>query len=90
MNLLNIKAKLAALGAIALAAIAAILRISYLKNQRDSLKDRARTLDAQLKQRAEVDEADAEIEATFSRRAKEARRVLDEGGIPDHLRNPND
>lgn len=90
MNLLGIKAKLAALGTLALAAIAAIIRISFLKNQRDALKDKAKTLEAQVKQQAEIEQADAEIEATYSRRAKEAKRVIDEGGIPDHLRDPND
>jgi len=89
MNLLGIKAKLIAAGSLALAAIAAIIRISFLKNQRDSLKTKAKTLEAQVRQQAEIEQADAEIEQEYSRRATEARRVIDEGGIPDHLRDPN-
>lgn len=81
-----IKAKLLAVGGAIVAFLLGIIKFlsfrnATLKKQRDQFK-------ADLDFKEDVDELDEEISQTFSHRAEEAREALDEGNIPEHLRNP--
>ena len=73
---------------------AAIIGVLYLllkivSGQRDKAKRDAKAYKAQVKQREAEMKSDNEVDQEFSHRAEEARRDLDEGRIPDILRDPN-
>lgn len=88
--MLNLKAKLIALGALLLSGLAFILRFQQVKSQRDRAKEAAAKYKAWSERQTENMEADAEIEQKFSHRADEATKALKNDEIPAHLRNPRD
>ncbi len=80
------KAKLLAIGGAIVAFLMGIIK--YLSVRNKTLKDQRDAAKADLKFRKDVDKLDEEIEQEYSHRAEEAQKDLDEGNIPDHLRNP--
>ncbi len=84
--LLNLKSKVIAASAAIIVFLLGVVKLFLHRNSQ--LKQRVKKAEGQLKQSREQARLDAEIEQEFSHRAEEARRDLDEGNIPDHLRNP--
>ena len=77
--------------AIGVAIIAFLLgAVKFFLHRNSKLKQKVKAAEGQLKVVREQVRIDAEIEQEFSHRAEEARRDLDAGNIPDHLRNPRD
>ena len=78
----------------ALAAGAALIGVLYLLlrivgGQRDRYKRDAEVAEATVKQRDQEIKSDNEVDQEFSHRAQETKRDLDEGTVPDILRDPN-
>ncbi len=65
------------------------LLLKIVGMQRDKAKRNAEAYKAQVKQREAEMKSDDEVDQEFSHRAQEARRDLDEGNVPDILRDPN-
>lgn len=87
MALLSLlKSKSLAIGLGILAFMAGLLKIQSERAR--SWKDKAKNAESQLEFRDDVIESENEIDQEFSHRADEARKDLDEGNIPEHLRNP--
>ncbi len=89
MNLLTIKAKLIAFGAASLAVIGFFLRLKVVTAQRDKARIKAKTAEKAAKQLGEVIESDAEIEGEFSELEREAEDDIENGEMPDNIRNRN-
>ena len=78
----------------ALAIVGAIAGLLYLllkivSGQRDRYKRDAKVAEATVKQRDQEMASDNEVDQEFSHRAEETKRDLDEGTVPDILRDPN-
>lgn len=84
INLL--KTKLWAFVAGAFAILLGLLKIKSL--QAKSWKNKAKQAKKDLNYRDRLDTLDSELEQDFSHRAEEAKKDLDSGEIPDHLRKP--
>jgi hypothetical protein len=63
--------------------------IKFLTIRNQGLKRKVKRAERQLEFEREINESEAEIEQDFSHRAEEAKKDLDEGNIPDHLRKPD-
>ncbi len=89
MLLLNLKAKLIALGAALLAALAFVLRFQQVKGQRDRARLRADKADQTVKLAKKVREREVqEREQVVSRRA-EAKKEIESEGTSSELSDPN-
>lgn len=76
-------------GVITAIGVSLLAVIKVLLSRNKHLKKENKQLEADIGFREGVDEADSEIEQEFSHRADEANRDIDDGEIPDNLRNPN-
>lgn len=76
-------------GVITAIGVSLLAVIKVLLSRNKHLKKENKQLEADIEFREGVDEADSEIEQEFSHRADEANRHIDDGEIPDNLRNPN-
>jgi len=83
-----LKTKFLAVGAGIIAILLGIIK--FLRVRNTTLKNEVNIARKELKFRADVDTIEEEIEQEYSHRADEARRDIDEGTIPEHLRNPRD
>jgi hypothetical protein len=87
-QVLNLKSKLIAFGALLLTVLGFFVRLKVVTNQRDKAQDSARKYKAWSERQEDTRQIDAEIEQEYSHRAEEAREALENDEIPDHLRNP--
>lgn len=83
-----LKGKLLAIGGVIIAILLGLVK--FLTYRNNSLKQEVKSAKKQLQFKEKVDIIEEEIEQEYSHRAEEARRDLDEGNIPEHLRNPRD
>ncbi len=88
MALLNLKAKLIALGAILLTVLGFFLRLKIVTKQRDRAKQKAAKYKAWSERQTQTAEVEAEIENKYSDLKREVKKDLKNEVIPDHLRNP--
>lgn len=74
-----------------LSGIAAVLAIAVklYKGRADKLEHQRDKYRAQARQAQEIAEAEAEIESEYSDAKREADRDIEEGRLPDSLRNRN-
>ena len=84
----NLKAKLVALGAIALTVLGFFLRLKVVTRQRDKAKDKAAKYQAWSERQTKTSEVEAEITSKYSDLERTAKQDLKDEIIPDHLRNP--
>ena len=84
--MLWLKSKIYAIGVVIFGGLLVALKFLIARNR--TLKKRADSATSQLNFERELDTIDTEIEQDFSHRADLAKEKLDEGAIPDHLRNP--
>lgn len=89
--LAGLKPKLWALGAAILAFVAVIVRLKWVKQQRDSARYERDKAVFQVKQRKAVDDNLAEVDQTFSRRAalRQQEKQDEPDKVPDRLRDNN-
>ena len=85
--MLWLKSKIYAIGVVIFGGLLVALKFLIARNR--TLKKRADSATSQLNFERELDTIDTEIEQDFSHRADLAKEKLDEGAIPDHLRNPD-
>lgn len=88
--LISLKAKIYVLGALLVTFLGIILRNSYLAAQNERLRHKADLALAQVRYSKEVAYADTEIDQTFSHRAEVANEQVEDGVVPDNLREPNE
>lgn len=62
--------------------------IKFLSVRNKSLKKQNKQLEADVAFQNEVNESEAELRQEFSHRADEAKRDIENGEIPSHLRKP--
>ena len=87
--MLNLKAKLIALGAALLTVLGFFLRLKVVTNQRDKAKQKAAKYQAWSERQAKSLAVDAEIASKYSDLEREAKQDLKDDEIPSHLRNPD-
>lgn len=90
MSWLTIKAKLIAAGAGLMAILAFVLRLKIVTAQRDKARVKAKTAEKAAKQAHDVIESDTEIEVEFSDLERESKRDIENGKMPDNIRNRNE
>ena len=79
-----LKTKIYAIGAAIIGVLFALIKVLGVSNRQ--LKRENKQLEADIKFKDEVNEADSEIRQEFSHRADEAQKDIENDEIPDHLR----
>jgi len=80
------KFKLYAIGMAIVAALLGVIKLQAAKNK--SLKIRAKTAEKAVKFQQDVGKIEGEIEQEFSDLRRESEKDLNDGKIPEHLKNP--
>ena len=81
-----LKTKLYAIGGAILAAL--LVAIKFLIGSRARAVKKADRLEGALERHDDIQEGEAEIDQSFSRRAKESNKDIEDGKVPDHLSKP--
>jgi len=82
----GIKAKLLAIfGAINVVLLAVV---TFFARRASALKDANEQLEADIDFKENVAVRDSELDSDYSDKRREAKEELDDGEIPEHLRNP--
>lgn len=89
MNWLGLKAKLYGFGALLVGAIAFVIRLRVVTEQRDRARDRADAAERQAAEQVEVAKADATIEAEHHELEHQADEAIENDQVPDNLSDPN-
>lgn len=87
--LASLRARLYAIGALALSAIAFFLRFKMVKHQRDKARVAQRRAEAQVKENEANRKSDAEIYAEYSDIERLADEDLKSGKMPENIKDRN-
>lgn len=82
------KANLVLYAGIAFVALFGIVKIQ--SEQKQSLRRKNKTLNAQIDQANAIAEAESELDQTFSHRAEEAQRDIKAGKMPENIKRRNE
>lgn len=80
--------KLYAAGAILILFLAALSEI--FRRRGNHWKEKAKQREAALRRKAEIEEADLEIDSEYSELAARSKEDRDNGKVPSHLSDPDD
>ena len=88
--LLTLKSKLLALGGFILAVLTVVLRMNMLKDQRDKAREKAKIAQAQAVAAKKTLQEDEKIDQQVDEQRKKSNEAIDNGEMPDNIRNRND
>lgn len=89
MSWLWLRPKLVAAGLFVMTAIAFVVRLKFVTDQRDKLQVEVKKERARADQAEEINDVEQQLDEHFSELEEESESDVDDGKIPDHIRDRN-